>query len=201
MSPKVTVVIPTIRPRRYFLKRAGSSVMAQTLPQSEIAVEIAIDRDRAGSAGTRNRALMKAKTAFVAFLDDDDYFMPHHLEFLLSNISASSPIADVMYTGCKVIGPDRQEIPLQEEWGRFGKPFDGELLRKQSYIPVTSMVDTELAQEALFGAPDHDPNSPYDDWGFYLRLLDLGASFMHVPEVTWVWDHHGKNTSGQGDRW
>lgn len=196
-SPLVTVVIPTIKPRKGFLRRAVNSVMAQTYGVPPI--EIAIDREHEGAAATRNRALMNVRTPWVAFLDDDDYFLPNHLEVLLREVKATN--IDVIYPGCRVIGPDFETIPMQEEWGRFGQAFDPTALRNQSCIPVTSMVRTELAQHAMFGPPDHDPKSWYDDWGFYLRLLDLKAQFHHVPEVTWIWHHHGRNTSGQGDRW
>lgn len=196
-SPLVTVVIPTIKPRKGILRRAVNSVMAQTYGVPPI--EIAIDRNHDGAAVTRNRALRNARSEWVAFLDDDDYFLPNHLEVLLD--AADSAEHDVIYTGCKVIGANFETIPMQEEWGRFGKEFDAEILRQGSCIPVTSLVRTELAKQALFGPPDHDPTSWYDDWGFYLRALDEGASFLHVPEVTWVWHHHGRNTSGQGDRW
>ena len=198
-EPLVTVVIPTIKPRKGLLRRAVNSVMAQDMGgYHRPKIEIAIDRDHEGSAATRNRALAKVRTPWVAFLDDDDYFLPDHLRTLLDAIC---PDYDVIYTGCRVIGAGFEEIPRQEEWGRFGEDFDPELLRDHSYLPVTSLVRTKIAQDSWFGPPNHDPMSPYDDWGFYLRALDRGARFKHIPEATWVWHHHGQNTSGQGDRW
>ena len=200
-QPLVTVVIPTIKPRKGFLRRAVNSVLAQDMGgYPEPVIEIAIDREHEGSAKTRNRALLKAKTPWVAFLDDDDFFLPHHLKTLLDMTQRPNP-HDVYYTGCQVIGPDFDEIPRQEEWGRFGEPFDAALLKQKSYIPVTSLVNTEMAQAAWFGPPNHDHSSPYDDWGFYLRVLEQGGRFHHFPEVTWVWHHHGRNTSGREDRW
>lgn len=196
-SPLVTVVIPTIKPRKGFLRRAVNSIMAQTY-DGIVPIEIALDRDHDGAAATRNRALMKVRTPWVAFLDDDDYFLPNHLEVLLNYASDDY---DVYYTGCEVISPDFEVIPHQEEWGRFGKDFDPELLKQKSYIPVTSLVRTSLAQDALFGPPPHDKSCPYDDWGFYLRVLQNGGKFLHIPQVTWIWHHHGRNTGGQGDRW
>lgn len=197
MRARVTAVIPTIIPRRNFLKRAVQSVYDQTHQPIEFA--IALDRRHAGSAVTRNRALSMATTEWVAFLDDDDSWLPHHLETLLH--AAEETGADVIYSGCQVVNGRGEEIPRQEEWGRFGKPFDGELLRKMSYLPVTSLVRTKLAQAALFGPPADHADSDYDDWGFYVRLLDGGAKFHHVPEVTWIWPHWGGGTSGRGDRW
>jgi glycosyltransferase involved in cell wall biosynthesis len=196
----VTAVIPThpARVRSGMLECALQSVLRQTVQPREIIV--VNDTERRGSAMTRNRALQKATTKWVAFLDSDDEWLPTHLEVLVTTVAAlevADTPADVIYTGCRVVGPTGLELPLQEEWGRFGMPFDADLLRRKSYIPVTSLVRTRLATEAWFEPPS---GSPYDDWGFYLRLLDRGAMFHHVPEVTWTWHHHGANTSGQPGR-
>jgi glycosyltransferase involved in cell wall biosynthesis len=193
----VTVVTPHIPKRAFELTRAVSSVAAQTLQPSEHI--ISTDQTHAGAAATRNRALYHASTTWVAFLDDDDELLPQHLDVLLQNAMRSG--ATVVYSGCRVLDPKGMVIPLREEWGRFGEAFDGELLKRKAYLPVTSLVHTTLAKQALFGPPAAAPDSDYDDWGFYLRLLGLGAAFLHVPEVTWIWHHHGNNTSGRGDRW
>ncbi len=198
-KPLVTIVTPTIKPRRGFLRRAVNSVMAQTYGVPPI--EVAMDRTHEGAAVTRNRALMKVQTPWVAFLDDDDYLLPHHLQTLLEE-SEAQPGVDVFYPMCQTIDANFNPIDLSSTL-RAGQPFSEEALRKCNYIPVTSMVRTDLAKAALFGPPDHaGPNDEqYEDYGFYLRLLDGGAKFSHVPEVTWVWHHHGMNTSGLGDRW
>lgn len=193
----VTVVMPHIPTRQFELTRAIASVAAQTVHPDDVI--IATDRGRAGSAATRNRALYHASTSWTAFLDDDDEFLPKHIEVVLNHALRTG--ASVVYTGCRVVDAQGLIIPLHDEWGRFGQPFDGELLQTKAYLPVTSLVLTSLAKQALFGPPASVPDSNYDDWGFYLRLLALGASFSHVPEVTWVWHHHGDNTSGRPDRW
>lgn len=188
----VTVLIPSIPPRKQMLNRAFVSVLNQLRPPDDI--HVAIDHRRVGAAVNRNVALTNVDTDWVAFLDDDDEFLPQHLLVLLQN----SDNADVIYTGCTVIGPHGEDLGAREEWGRFGQPFDGLLLRKRSYLPVTSLVRTELAKRSAFQAP---AGSDYDDWGFYLGLLDLGAHFKHVPQKTWIWHHHGTNSSGRPDRW
>jgi glycosyltransferase involved in cell wall biosynthesis len=194
---QVTVIIPHIPTRGHELMCAVASVDAQT--HLARGIIIATDTYRDGSAITRNRALLHVSTPWVAFLDDDDEWMPHHLEVLTR--TAIEQEAQVVYSGCIVLGPDGFRVPMREEWGRFGKPFDPDLLREKSYIPVTSLVRTGLARKAMFGPPASHPDSDYDDWGFYVRLLDLGAHFVHVPETTWRWNHTGRNTSGRPDRW
>lgn len=194
---KITVVIPHIPARSFELTRAVASVEAQTrTPESYV---IAVDNRREGSAATRNRALYQVATTWVAFLDDDDELLPNHLQTLLDAALRSG--SSIVYSGCRVVDAQNAAIPVREEWGRFGQPFEPELLRTKAYLPVTCLAHAQLAKQALFGPPAHEPTSNYDDWGFYLRMLGLGASFLHVPEVTWVWHHHGQNTSGRADRW
>lgn len=187
MRAGITILVPHIPVRRSELSRALASAFAQTLPPA--AVHVQVDSEHAGSAATRNRALVDVHTEWVAFLDDDDQLLPHHLDELVRCAEAFS--ADVVYPGCHVAGG-------YDPHDRFGQPFDPELLREKSYIPVTSLVRTELAQAAGFAPP---PGSDYDDWGFYLALLDDGAKFVHHPVKTWIWNHWNGNTSGRGDRW
>jgi glycosyltransferase involved in cell wall biosynthesis len=194
----ITVVIPHIPVRQGELLKAVHSVSLQSQPAQ--AISIVTDHQRRGAARTRNLALAMARTRWVAFLDDDDYFHPDHLEVLLEH--ALDTGADVVYSTCRVTHPELGELPLSHpgyaEWGRPGKPFDADLLRQRSYLPVTSLVDRGLAQRSSFEPP---PGSHYDDWGFYLGLLDLGATFSHINKVTWTWCHGDHNTSGQPDRW
>ena len=196
VNESVTVLLAAIPVRRSnMLMRALASITTQTRqPDTTI---IAMDRLKEGSARTRNRALDGVTSDWVAFLDDDDEFMSHHLETLLRHRRD----ADVIYTGCLVKNAQGNVVPLREEWGRFGQEFDPDLLRVKSYLPVTSMVRTEVIKEARFYYEKQSDGQAYDDWGFYLNLLDNGARFKHVPQVTWIWWHTGQNTSGRPDRW
>jgi glycosyltransferase involved in cell wall biosynthesis len=186
VKTNVTVIIPHIATRRAKLDRALASVRAQTVEPKDVLVITAEPGEYAASV--RNRALVEVHSRFVAWLDDDDEMLPDHLETLLRY----EDFADVVYPACRVLDAYGREIPIREEWGRPGRVFDAELLRQKSYIPVTSLVNTRLARAAGFDTREH-----YEDWGFYKRLLDLGARFFHVNEVTWVWHHDGGNTSGK----
>lgn len=200
----ISVVIPTIPIRVARLQDALRSVRSQTVLPDSVIIEY--DHDHEGSAMTRSRGLAKVTTDYVAFLDDDDKFLPNHLEILLKAAEATG--ADVLYPGCIVHDLEGREIPGREEWGRYGLPFDPDLLRQKSYIPVTSLVRTRAAK--MLGAHfEVTSNSTiYDDWNFYLRMLNGGAKFQHVKAKTWIWNHWGfgtpdrpGNTSGKGDRW
>lgn len=202
MINDITVCIATIPPREKMLRRALASVAVQSLQPAAIVVEY--DHEHTGAAATKNRAAVKATTPWLAFLDDDDQFLPHHLEMLHGFV-----VADVVYSI-----PDVPQLPgRRDPNGRYGVPFDAAELRRRSYIQTTSLVRRELFERAGgFQLPDRTmPDGspcPYDDWGLWLAMLNLGARFLHVPEVTFIWNHWGRgtkgqpgNTSGQPDRW
>lgn len=195
MEDGVTVVIPTIPPRENLLLRALRSVDSQTQKPTEIIVQY--DSDHEGAAVTRQRGLERVKTKWVAFLDDDDEFLPIHLESLQT--CALYTGADYVYPWYTVIGGTD---PLAEH---FGVPWDPE---KPHLTTIVTMVRTELAL-AVGGfmddaaVPDRDSRITFlgEDYRFTLRVNEAGGKIVHLPDRTWLWHHHGKNTSGLPWRW
>jgi glycosyltransferase involved in cell wall biosynthesis len=196
----VTVVIPTIPIRQAWLGRATDSVDRQTLREfADVGVITSMDTERRGAAHTRNEGLERVTTDWVAFLDDDDEMMPEHLEKLLLNALCEK--ADVCYSLPKVIGPNGVEIPRQFDWGG-GPLFDPDYLRRKAHIQTTCLVRTEWAKRVGgFEFIADETGAVNDDHGFFLKLLNAGARFHHLHEQTFIWHHHGSNTSGQPNRW
>ena len=185
----VTVVVPTIPARRSLLRRALTSVDAQTLGDPEIVVEV--DHSGEGAAATRQRGLEAVRTPWVAFLDDDDEFLPGHLEALRACAEWSG--ADYVYAWYEVVG-GTDPMP-----GNFGRPFDP---AAPVQTTITVLVRTDLAQAVGFrGGPVADPNGSGltvggEDHRFTLGCAAAGADVRHLPVRTWLWHHHGGNTSG-----
>lgn len=191
----VTVLIPTIPTRTHLLHQALGSVWRQTVQPDAVVIEP--DLERTGAAATRNRALERVETEFVAFLDDDDELERNHLEVLLATQKATG--ADVVYPWFNVVGG---HDPL----GWFGRPFDPVALRQANYIPITLLARTSLVRQV--GGFNNHPLyvngrtvATCEDWNLWIDLVDIGAKFVHAPERTWKWHHHGRNTQGCGDRW
>ncbi len=186
----VTVCIPSIPPRARMLGVAIDSVMQQTTPAG--AISVAIDNEHEGAAITRTRAIMAARTPWVAMLDDDDRFLPHHLEILTH--AAEDSGADFLFSWFNVVGG------LDPFPQHFGKTFDP---KNPTHTTVTTLVRTELAQSIGYVSPagGDGAGGSGEDWNFVLGCIEAGAKFLHVPERTWIWNHHGKNTSGRSDRW
>lgn len=184
--PEVTVVIPTIPPRRALHRRAVASVMAQTWQPS--AVYSILDLHGNGAAFTRNEGLQAVRTPWVAFLDDDDQFLPNHLETLV--LGALEAGADYAYSYWVDDHPD----PL----GTFGKVFDH---ANPTQTTITVLVRTDLAQAVGFreppiGATIHGQRYG-EDYQFTVECVKAGAKVVHVPKRTWVWNWHGGNLSGR----
>lgn len=192
MDLDITVVIPTIPQRRVMLSRAIRSVMAQTLPARTVIVQA--DTNREGSAITRNRALEAVRTPWVAFLDDDDQFLPHHLQRLSHALTETG--ADVAYPLPRVINRQGKIVPRHWTWGGYAE-FNPDILEHQSYINICSVVRTDMARAVGFKFIRGINGDLNDDHGFYLGLHRNGAQFTHVHEETFIWHHHGMNTSGQ----
>lgn len=182
------------------LLRAVNSVMGQTVePQ---AVAIALDTTREGAARTRNRALQMATTKWVAFLDDDDEFLPQHLNELL--LAAEDLGVDVVYPWFAV--PNGFD-PFRVDGERVeGRPFDAHLkqaiLEECNFIPITVLARRELLMDHGGFPEPYSQRWPHDaneDWGMWKELLRDGARFVHVPQRTWLWHWHGGNTTGRAE--
>lgn len=190
----ITVVVTTIEPRAGpggLLERAVRSAQAQTFKPDRILVHL--DRDRAGAATNRNAALEAVETEWVAFLDDDDALYPEHLKQCARAARLNG--ADVVYPGYDVEGGD-------DPVNCFGIPFDGVLLERRNFIPVTTLCRTEAVRAAGgFQAHPDEHGDPCEDWGLWLAMRKLGATFYHLPQKTWQWNLAGGSTRGRPDRW
>lgn len=201
MRPGITVVIPSIPPRREQLRHAFESILGQTLMPAAVAIEI--DDDHNGAAITRHRGLEQVRTEWTAFLDDDDVLDGDHLQLLLG--AAIEFGADYVWSRFRIgyPGGQFQDGPAPLGPGTFSQWDDD----NPAQTTITTLVRTELALKVGGFAEFTDTDQQVDgqrfgeDFDFTLRMRAAGAVFRHVPAVTWTWMHHGRNTSGRGDRW
>lgn len=195
----ITVVITTIPQRRALLARALASVGAQTLlPDAVVIVE---DTERLGGARNRQRGLDQAITQYVAHLDDDDEFLPNHLERLRDTIRETG--ADLVYPWFTVVG-GTDPFP----WA-LGKPWDDS---DPHQVPVTTLALTGALKDAggwdggwdVAAADDpgvdSDGNRAGEDYRLILRMIERRMLIHHLPEITWLWHHDSGNTMGLPSR-
>lgn len=194
----ITVAIPThpARSRNGMLNRALGSVASQSYPAA--AISVAVDLTKDGAPRTRQRALEAVQTPWVAFLDSDDYFLVPHLDTLVKGQLDSN--ADYVYTWFQTQPPGCDPFPPTH----FSLPWDDDNPRQTT---IVILVRTELARSVGFWDPSDEEKFPDglrvgEDWIFTLGCMERGGKIHHMIERTWVWSHHGRNTSGlptQGD--
>jgi glycosyltransferase involved in cell wall biosynthesis len=189
VNDHITVVTPTIPPRTRFLLRAVDSVSRQIRPATAHA--IAVDVNKEGAAATRQRALEMVTTPWVAFLDDDDWFFPTHLDHLLEHARGTG--ADFVYSWFEMVG-GKDPFPTTH----FTNPFNPE---DPIETTITTLVRTELAKHVGFQKLDRGEHNSGEDRFFTLGCLAAGAKIEHLVERTWFWAHHGANTSGLPSKW
>lgn len=189
-SPCVTVVV-SAHNRQHLVANAIRSVCAQTVRDIEILIvddastdgtaqviasfadpRIRVIRHEVprGQCSTRNSGILAAQAPWVAFLDDDDAWLPHKLERQLQAAGDAVAVLSGMreqYSG-QVIIPPGSLIALEQ-------------LRKGYRFRSSGMlVQTALARELLW-----DENlRKATDWEFLMRVLQRGR-IANVPEVLW----------------
>lgn len=190
MEVDVTVAVAAIPPRvDNLLRDAVESVRQQTVfPVG--GVSVALDVGKYGAAVTRQRALDAVRTSWVAFLDDDDYFYPTHIETLWN--LAHDLNADFVYSWFDGNNP----FPMHR-----GRQWNA---AEPHHTTMTVMVRTELAKEAGFLLPNGPLHQDWmgEDWQFVLRCSELSCgNFQGTSNVTWHYRCHTNNTSGLPTRW
>lgn len=205
----VAVVVPTIPGREHLLRRALTSVLAQTRPLDYAAGDQLIveqDPGRTGAAATRNRALARVTADVIAWLDDDDELLPNHLKACLRVLSQDRTVSLVYPRPRMVGGKDPTAVTHQgrfpvSPWGlRWCPEFAKHLRVHGSFIPMTHLVRAGDVR-AVGGFPEGEtlPSGRYrgEDEGYLIRLLDVGCSFEHLDAATWRWHVHNAQTAGR----
>ena len=124
-SPRVSVIIPTYN-RATMLPRAVKSVLAQTYTDLELLIVDDCSADETpevvagfvdprirsfrhsrnrGLAATRNTGIANSRGEYIAFLDDDDEFLPTKIEKQVNVLDSASPEVGMVYAWWNTVGP------------------------------------------------------------------------------------------------
>jgi GT2 family glycosyltransferase len=197
--PTVSVIIPTYN-RAYLVSQAIESVLAQTYTSYEIIVindgspdntkEVldkyadkitALHQENQGVAAARNAGLKVAVGRYIAFLDDDDLWLPNKLEkqiaYLESNPNIGLVYSDMFCFDENGVLPHtwsqaNPTPPVQECW----------ILFVRNFIPMPSVVVRRecLNQIGLFD----NTVIPCEDYDMWLRLIEkFPVHFLNEPLV------------------
>lgn len=189
-KPFFTVVIPTYN-RSELLREAINSVLAQTFGNFELIVvdDHSIDdtknvvasfqdprikyilNDRAkGGAGTRNAGIFRANGDWVAFLDDDDVWLPNKLESEYKKIQEVDSAVGLVYSGSAKYDFTKKRqlsvfVPEKEGW------IQKDLLYK-NYIGTFSRVSIRSDLLKKIGGLDEGFES-LQDRELFVRIASI----------------------------
>jgi glycosyltransferase involved in cell wall biosynthesis len=166
---KIAVLTPTLPERTEMLATCIASVKSQTRPANIHC--IGLDTYRIGPAAIRNKLVreLPEEIDWLAFLDDDDQFLPRHLE----KLSAVAEDADVVFSSSNLSNPAL--YPTHD----YRRLVDG------NYISITCLV-----RRSMFEFVGGFDKGLYEDWGLWKKITSVVGRFVFVPEVTWVYGQH-----------
>lgn len=92
-----------------------------------------VDIENAGVSAARNCGVKYSKSPFIAFCDDDDYFLPNHLSTLRQRIAAENGTKGIYHTHrVEMIGKVTYEPPI--------KPREKDQTWQEYYITKGEMI-------------------------------------------------------------
>ncbi|OQW92770.1 MAG: hypothetical protein BWK79_13995, partial [Beggiatoa sp. IS2] len=201
LSLRIAIVIRT-KNRPHLLNRCLQSLAAQMRVPDEIIVvndggsainkiisnfpdlpiqllnhTVSQGRSRAGNVGVQ-----AAHSEVIGFLDDDDRFLPDHLQRLeQAMLSFDTP---VVYSGCYLVQRDitgAQPLTQEKIIGQYNESFSAERLRYENYIPLINLlINRDLWLKV--GGFDESFNI-FEDWDILSRLSEQ-TNFYHLDRIT-----------------
>ncbi len=198
----VSVVIPTYK-RPEELKRAINSVINQTYKNIEI---IVIDdnykypeirkktesivskykniiyienKENLGGSESRNVGINNAHGKYIAFLDDDDEFLPNKIEMqlkLYKKLEKQEKKVGLIYCYANVIKDGKIYKTIQ-------KDYEGIPLAEHMIECIAATSWWICKKEVLIDIGYFDELSSHQDAALILKLLSKGYEIYRVPEI------------------
>jgi teichuronic acid biosynthesis glycosyltransferase TuaG len=210
-SPRISVVIPTYQ-RLESCRRAISSALEQELPALEVLVcddgsadgtrdaletwageeprlrYLRLPRNFGAPAAARNLGTDNARGEWVAFLDDDDRWVPEKLRVQAEAISTGryDVVASdaIRSSGDPYLGLDRPSEPDRAELRRHNPVITSTaVVRRTSLIEAGGFTDSAVGM-TITGV---------EDYAAWLNLAYRGARFVVLPDRLVDYDDAGEN--------
>ena len=206
---KVSIIIPAYNGDRY-IAEAIEGILTQTYSDYEIIVvdDGSTDNTRQiiqqygdriqylsqtnqGVAASRNLGLKASQGEYIAFLDQDDVFLPHKLASQATLLD-QNPALGIVNSGWQIVNEQGEVQAAVKPWQQIPnlnladliiwKPvFLGAMLFRRSWLDRSSGFDTTLEQ-----TPDVD---------LVLKLAMMGCPAAWVKQTTVKYRQHQDNAS------
>ncbi len=199
---RVSAVMPLYNGEAY-VAEALDSVLAQTRPADEIVVVddgshdasaaiVArysgvryVHQTNVGCAAARNRGIAEAGGDVVAFIDQDDRWLPEHLARMLDALEGDPALGFVACAVANFLSPELTVLPPGIEPAMLEVPQHG--------MGTNTLV---VRREVFESIGPFDPSMvPMDDSEWLLRAVDADVRFIHFDKPTVRHRLHAANQS------
>lgn len=220
-SPKISVIIPTYNNERY-LSQCLDSLKKQTLHDFEaICINdgstdnslsimqryhesderfIVVDKPNSGYGHSMNCGLDKARGAFVAILESDDFLEPtmfeelyelaekKDLDFVKADFQAFYGEGDSLRFEYKRICPNRSLYNVVIEPSQNLAAFDVDMVTWTGIYRRSFLEDNGIRY-------NETPGAAYQDNGFWLQTFAFAKRVMFVPKAFYQYRQDNPNSS------
>ena len=211
-QPLVSVIMPSYNAERY-IAESIESVLAQTYGNWELVItddcstdstptiaeaygkkdpriKFCVAKQHGGIAETRNLSLQRAQGKFIAFLDNDDLWMPDKLEKQVRFMTENN------YAFCY------SEYELMKEDGTpKGKVIKtAGVISYHKYLRNTIIGSgTIMLDQEKTGALTMPDNATSDDMALWCKILKAGHCAYPIKEV--LMKYRVRNNSASANKW
>jgi hypothetical protein len=205
----VSVVIPA-RNRAQYLEEAVLSSVHQTRPPGEVYVVVDPSEDgtevvaeklsrrfgevrcifngkRRGVAESRNQGIVAAASDYVMFLDSDDVLNPRYFEKVAALLD-QNPEVGIAYSDYVEFGEQNRVVKLPA--------FNP----KQLLVDCIIMGPAMARRSALEQAGGYDAEQVFEDWEFWIRVIEKGWSAQGVSEPLYNYRVHQGNRDKESNK-
>lgn len=214
-TPRVSVVMPAYNSQA-FLAAALDSALSQSFPDLEVLVvddgatdatgAIADDYARrdarvqvihqanAGLCGARNTAIAHARGTYLALLDSDDVWHPHHLADSVARLDAT-PALGLVHANIRRVDAAGKDlgVPVRHWDACKGDEWASVFLRREHVSCPTVVFRRDVVERV--GAFDlHFNRLGCEDRDMWLRIAAVGP-IAYIDAVHADYRQHGNNMS------
>jgi glycosyltransferase involved in cell wall biosynthesis len=217
--PTVVVIIPFFNGAKW-VERAIKSVVSQTVPPDEFVIvndgskpeERAaldplsakygfriLDKKNGGQGSARNAGVAATTSEFISLLDQDDFYLPHHIEDLASILPESDLRLGYVYADiCEADGDgniiNTNMLMAQTDAGMHPKRGHiVNILRNDLFVLPSASLIRRSAFEEVGGFDEQFMG--YEDDDLFLRMFRAGYTNYFLDKPVTVWCMHTGSTS------
>jgi glycosyltransferase involved in cell wall biosynthesis len=215
LKPTVAVIIPYFNGAKW-IERAIQSVVTQTIPPDEFIIvndgsqpaqregmgKLAkkypfkiIDKENGGQGSARNAGVAATTADYISFLDQDDFYLPNHIEDLVNALPEYDDRLGFVYADLCIADGDGnvRHSRFVKDRGPHPKHAVADLLSQDMYMVPSATLISRQAFEAVNGFDEQFVG--YEDDDLFMRILLAGYSNHWLDKSVTVWCINAESTS------